>query len=216
MVNLSRLISFTLLLSIASISYGSPLDNLLKPFRDPPPDVQRGIKAFESGDYNTASRILIQASDYGDAEAKLYLAHLYRYGVWWRVPKNTKKALALYRESAELGFWGAQFMLGVDNYNGDLELGLAQDKKKAFYWFKLAAQQRDARSQVQVAQAYWEGEGTAQDYIYAHMWYNFAAAQGNEVGITMRDILTDQMTASQIEKAQDLARQCLKKNYKDC
>ena len=54
------------------------------------------------------------------------------------------------------------------------------------------------------------------DYVYAHMWWNIAASQGNKDATENRDIVAERMTPYQIEKAQSLARQCEKKNYKGC
>ena len=60
------------------------------------------------------------------------------------------------------------------------------------------------------------GQGVIQDNVYAHMWGNLGASNGNENGEKLRDIVAKEMTPSQIEKAQDLARECVKKNYKGC
>ena len=54
------------------------------------------------------------------------------------------------------------------------------------------------------------------DYVYAHMWWNIAAPQGDKVSSEQKDIIEEKMTPSQIEKAQDLACECVKKNYKGC
>ena len=48
------------------------------------------------------------------------------------------------------------------------------------------------------------------------MWANLSAAQGTEMGAQGRDIVANNMTPSQIEKAQKLARECVAKNYKGC
>ena len=40
--------------------------------------------------------------------------------------------------------------------------------------------------------------------------------EGDENGRKKRDIIAKQMTPSQIEKAQELARECVAKNYKGC
>ena len=63
---------------------------------------------------------------------------------------------------------------------------------------------------------YNSGEGVAQDYVNAHMWFNIAASQGHEGAINGRTIIERKMTSSQLEKAQDLARECLAKDYKGC
>ena len=48
------------------------------------------------------------------------------------------------------------------------------------------------------------------------MWFNISASSGSEKGKGLKDLLTEEMTPSQIEKAQRLARECVKKNYKGC
>ena len=56
---------------------------------------------------------------------------------------------------------------------------------------------------------YHRGDGVPQDYVQAHMWWNLAAAQGDEDAIGNRDIIAGQMMPSQIEEAQRLAREWL-------
>jgi hypothetical protein len=48
------------------------------------------------------------------------------------------------------------------------------------------------------------------------MWLSIAASQGNKNAIKYRDIVAKDMTTSQQETAQKLARECMKKNYKGC
>jgi len=43
-----------------------------------------------------------------------------------------------------------------------------------------------------------------------------SASQGQEKAKENRDLITKQMSQSQIEEAQKLARECVKKNYKGC
>ena len=52
--------------------------------------------------------------------------------------------------------------------------------------------------------------------VYAHMWFNISASNGDETGKEMKEMMTKNMNPSQIEQAQDLARECVKKNYKGC
>ncbi len=60
------------------------------------------------------------------------------------------------------------------------------------------------------------GQGLIKDNVYAYMWANIASANGNEEGTKLRDELEEQMTSADISKAQALARECVKKNFKDC
>jgi len=64
---------------------------------------------------------------------------------------------------------------------------------------------------------YANGQGVPQDYVYAHMWVNIAASSGQSNNASKnRDIVAKEMTPSQLEKAQDLARECVRKKYKGC
>ena len=53
--------------------------------------------------------------------------------------------------------------------------------------------------------------GVPQDYVRAHMWYNLAAAQGDENGRKYRDDVAAIMTPEQIAEAQRLAREWMEK-----
>ena len=48
------------------------------------------------------------------------------------------------------------------------------------------------------------------------MWANISASSSEKNGAEVRDIIAKDMTPSQIEKSQDLARECVAKNYKGC
>ncbi len=63
---------------------------------------------------------------------------------------------------------------------------------------------------------YYKGEGIPQDNIYAYMWWNPAASNGNEDGGKMRDMFARAMTSSQIAEAEKLACECIRKKYKAC
>jgi len=60
------------------------------------------------------------------------------------------------------------------------------------------------------------GQGTIKDNFYAYMWSGLAAMNGDENAEKLRYLIAKEMTPLQIEKAQDLAREYVKKNYKGC
>ena len=60
------------------------------------------------------------------------------------------------------------------------------------------------------------GMGVLKDYIYAHMWGNIAATNGNELGAKLRDEFEKKMTPTDISTAQKLARECVRKKFKGC
>ncbi len=83
-------------------------------------------------------------------------------------------------------------------------------------WYTLAAEQGYALAQTNLGAMYYNGHGVLQDNVYAHMWFNIAASSGNESGIKNRDIVAKKMTTADISAAQDLARECVRKEYKGC
>ena len=60
-----------------------------------------------------------------------------------------------------------------------------------------------------------KGDAFAQ-FILAHMWFNLAAAQGNDIAVANRDLVAKKMTAEQISQSQKLAQDCIANNYKNC
>ena len=83
-------------------------------------------------------------------------------------------------------------------------------------WYTLAAEQGYADAQGNLGVMYGMGRGVIQDIVYAHMWGNIAASNGNELGGKMRDFAAKQMTPAQIADAQKLARECIRQDYKGC
>ena len=114
---------------------------------------------------------------------------------------------------AEQGNASAQFLLSRIYAHGQ---GVPQDYKTAVKWLTLAAKQGVAGAQRNLGVMYAKGEGVPQDSFYAHMWANIAASNGDEKGAKLRDALAQEMTPSQLEKAQELARECVCKQYKGC
>ena len=94
--------------------------------------------------------------------------------------------------------------------------GVPQNHKTAVRWDRLAAEQGDANAQGNLGASYAFGKGLLKDYVYAHMWGNLAASNGNETGTKLRDDFEKKMTPAQIAEAQKLARECVRKKYKGC
>ena len=108
----------------------------------------------------------------------------------------------------------ARFSDGFERH--DNEQSAPQDYQTALKWYTLAAEQGYAMAQGNLGFMYAFGKGVLKDYVYALMWGNIAAMNGSELGGELRDDFEKQMTPSQLEKAQDLARECVAKNYKGC
>ena len=88
------------------------------------------------------------------------------------------------------------------------------DYATALSEWKPLAEQGNASAQYSLGLMYKEGRGVIQDNVYAHMWFNIAASSGGKLAVENRDIVAKEMTPSQLEKAQDLARECVRKKYK--
>ncbi len=174
-------------------------------------DYQKGFVAYEKKDYATALREWTPLAEQGDAKAQFNLGLMYHEGRG--VPQDYETALKWYRLAAEQGDADAQNSLGWMYGKGE---GVPQDYKTTLKWYRLAAEQRDADAQSNLGVMYYKGQGVLQDYVYAHMWSNIAVSNGYEGAGGLRDFVAKKMTPSQIEKAQDLARECVRKKYKGC
>ena len=122
-------------------------------------------------------------------------------------------ALKEWTPLAKQGYAQAQYNLGIMYEAGR---GVLQNYQTAVKWYTLAAEQGYAQAQNNLGLMYGNGEGVLQNYIYAHMWFNIAASSGREDAVNNRTIVEKNMTTADISKAQELARQCVNKNYKDC
>ena len=167
--------------------------------------------AYQKGDYATALREWRPLAERGDIKAQYNLGSMYNKGEG--VPQDYKEAAKWYRLSAEQGDASAQYNLGLMYAKGQ---GVLQNYKEAAKLYSLSAEQGVTLAQNNLGVMYEEGQGVLQDYLRAHMWYNIAALNGQELAPKNRDIVAKKMTSLQIEKAQDLAKKCLAKDYKGC
>ena len=105
--------------------------------------------------------------------------------------------------------WSGDFQKGVTPYEkGDYKTALR-------IWTPLA-EQGYAWAQTYLGLMYGAGKGVLKDYVYAYMWGNIAASNGNENGAELHDLVDERMTPADISSAQRLARECVQKNFKDC
>ena len=141
------------------------------------------------------------AAKQGFTHAQLNLGVLYHQGQG--VPQDYIAALKWFRLAAEKGIVKTQFILGLMYYLGQ---GVLKNYKEAFKWFHLAAEQEYADAQFNSGLMYLNGQGVLKDYTLAHMWFNLANSNGQKDALKNRNIVERRMTASQIDKAQQLAK----------
>ncbi|MAW33873.1 MAG: hypothetical protein CMK56_05640 [Proteobacteria bacterium] len=115
--------------------------------------------------------------------------------------------------AAQQGHARAQFNVGVFYYLGET---VRQAYHEAFKWYTFAAEQGHAGAQTNLGIMFSEGEGVPQNNLYAYMWANIGSMSGQKEAKGLKDFLSKKMTKAEIEKAQVLARKCIKSKLKGC
>jgi len=158
-------------------------------------------------DYKEAVKWYQKSAVKKDAGGQFFLGEMYRMGAG--VPQNYKEAVKWYQKSANQGDDFAMFRLGQMYNRGT---GVPQNYKEAVIFYQKAAEKGLARAQLELATMYAEGKGVKKDKIKAHKWANLAGANELKDGREFRDNLENVMTNEQIEKAQELAKEWMKKH----
>ena len=91
-----------------------------------------------------------------------------------------------------------------------------RDYKETAKWYKLAAEQGNARAQYNRGVMAANGWGVLADYVIAQMQNNIAAANRNEKGAENREDLIKKMTPEDISNAEAMAGVRMNCNYEKC
>ena len=127
---------------------------------------------------------------------------------WYKNALTDRKGLTVLLGNAGVSL-NADYQKGLDAANrGDFATALRE--------WKPLAEQRNAFAQKNLSVMYAFGKGVPKDYVYAHMWGNLAAANGNELGGMLRDDYESKMTPTDISAAKKLSGECVRKKYKGC
>jgi TPR repeat protein len=140
---------------------------------------KKGMELFDAGNFQEAARYFQKLADTGSKEGQFQLGVLYLDGAG--VPQDSKKALDLYRQSAEQGYDEAQYVLGL-YYKDDLPpiVNASADLKKSAEWLRKAAEQNHSGGQFHLALAYRNGDGVPKDDKKSMELCHKAAAQGHD------------------------------------
>jgi len=199
MKNLATTLSLTLVLLLGSI--GTSWGN----------DFLKGLNAYHSGDFVTATREWTPLAEQGHSPSQYNLGFMHYNGEG--VPQDYEAAVKWYTRAAEQDHIDAQFRLGAMYWSG---IGVLQDYKAALKWYTLAAEQGDSNAQNNLGVMFANGQGVPEDFIYAHMWFSISALNGNANGRKSRKIIEKRMIAAQIGIAEELAQRCARNQYKGC
>ena len=166
-------------------------------------------------DYKTAAQWYRLAANQGLAHAQNNLGAMHEHGKG--VTQNDQLAFYWYERAAEQALADAEFNLSIRYKKG---AGVKQDHKKAAEWRQRAVEQRHAAAQSSLGLMYAIGEGVPEDMAYAYMWIGTGASGSGEAQrrllTDLRDQIAQEMTPAQIAKAEELARACIRKQYKGC
>ena len=89
-------------------------------------DFQKGVDAYNNGDYATALKDWTPLADLGNVKAQYNLGLMYDMGKG--VLQDYKEAVRWYQLAAEQGYSSAQHNLGLLYFNGQ---GVSQDHQEA-------------------------------------------------------------------------------------
>ena len=92
------------------------------------------------------------------------------------------------------------------DYNNAMRHFEQQEYQQALQAFREAARSGDPHAQYMLGRMHAAGNGTTQDFVEAHKWYNLAASRGHPHAAAARDALAERMTSAQIARAQQAAR----------
>lgn len=119
------------------------------------------------------------------------------------------------KTAATSGDAAAQFQFSLLYDSGR---GTPHDAKAALYWLRLSATHGNPQAQSNLGVAFSKGRGVVQDLIRAYTWFAAAAAaaSGDSVAITNRDVVARKLTEQQVSQAKALLVQCQSSGLTSC
>lgn len=162
-------------------------------------DFQKGLTAYEWGDFETALAEWQPLADAGDARGQFWLAKMYSSGIG--VEMNDDLAIKFYSLAAEQGHAEAQCNLAVMYQNG---WGVPQSEEEALKLFKPSAEQGVTEAMIALGQHYENNYSGDYDPALAYKWYGLAEAMGDFNAGSKRDVLAEHMTVEQIAEGDGL------------
>ena len=151
------------------------------------------------------------AMEEGSIAAIHLLGRSYEFGRG--IEQNEKLAVVMYTSAANAGNPESQLSLGQMYRTGR---GVPANYNAAVKWFTLASKQGLADAQSLLGLAYLTGQGIARDDERAYMWFNLSTYNGDPLGDKGIDLVSEDMSAAQINNAQEMSSICLESNYTDC
>jgi TPR repeat protein len=164
-------------------------------------DLEKGLAAFNEGDYATSLAECQPLADEGIAGAQFCVGRLYANG--FGVAMDDEQAIKWYTLACDGGHAEARFNLGVMYANG---WGVDMNWDEAARFYVLSAEQGFVPAQKALAYAYGHGMGVQKNRVQAYTWYDIAAQIDGDLGAGFkRDELVEKMSAEEVSAARQAA-----------
>ncbi len=170
-------------------------------------DLEKGLAAYNVGEYETSLAECQPLAEEGNATAQFCVGRLYANG--FGVEMNDALALRWYGLAAEQGYSEAQLNLGLMHANG---WGVEMNDQEAAKWYRLAAEQGLVAAQTSLAMLCYKGRGVEQNLLEAYMWYDIAIQLGDLNSSIKRDDVADDLSPEQVATAQQMATRWITEN----
>lgn len=190
MRNVIRFVALVALLAVPALALGA--------------DVNKGLAAYDMGDYETAFAECMPPAQEGNPTAQFCIGRMYANG--FGVMMDDAEALKWYGLAAEQGHAEAQFNLGVMHANG---WGVPMNDVEAAKYYRVAAESGFVQAMTSLAYVTYRGIGVEEDLAEGYMWYYIAAELDEFSAIADRDELAKRLTPEQVEGAEQKASEWL-------
>ena len=162
------------LVSVFGLVFAAGLDWVGAQTTDMNETYDRGLTAYESGDFDGAFEIWRPLAEGGHPVAQYSIGKLYDRG-GGSLAQDQGKAAQWYARAAEQGIAAAQNNLALMYAKGT---GVDRDLVKAAELWRAAAERGHATAQYNLGLAYFNGEGITQNRTTAADWFRRAAHAG--------------------------------------
>ena len=177
-------------------------------------------------DYVEARKWYFKAAEQGIIDAYLELGHIYEDGegvaqdyvmayVWYSLAASQDDLAGEMNRDHVAGRLDATSLveaqrLSTEYFKLYVEPRVARDYAEALKWFLKNAEQGIIEAQLGLGHIYEDGEGVAQDYVMAYVWYSLAASQDDLAGEMNRDHVAGRLDATSLVEAQRLSTEYFK------
>ena len=169
-------------------------------------DVNKGLAAYDVGDYETAFAECLPLAQEGNATAQFCIGRMYANG--FGVMMDDAEALKWYGMAAASGHAEAQYNLGVMHANG---WGVPMNDEEAAKLYRQSAEQGFVQAMSALAYVSYRGIGVDEDVAAGYMWYHVAAELGDFSAIANRDALAEKLSQEDMLTAKANAAKWLEK-----